>query len=126
MNDDVMKDRLHRASAIINDDAARQKQYKSRLHKESKEKLRKTIETKLRTTMIGAIDKMEKFMGESWGHGLQEHECTDAQLNKYDVWQQCRDEILNLGNKQIRSVLAELDLYDVAFKRREIRFTNNY
>ncbi len=84
--------------------------------KSAKEVLRKNIEKKIRTTMIGALSKMESFFGKDWGHGLVEEECSDDQLDKYDLWQQCRDEILNLGNSQIRAATSELDLYDIRQK----------
>lgn len=90
--------------------------------KSSKEKLRVAAQKKIDTTMIGAINKMEIFMGKQWGHGLEEDECTDAQLDWYEVWQQCRQEILDLGNKQKRSLISELDLYDVEFKGYQYNF----
>ena len=98
---------------------------RDKLRKQSKDRVRKMVETRLRTTMIGAISKVEAFLGDKWGHGLKEEQCNPDQLDFYDVWEQCRDEILNVGNKQIRAALADLDSYDVEckdLKERRINF----
>ena len=116
MNDEVMRERLQktfRESRVRDSDNKK---------KNSKEKLRLNLEKKIRTTMIGLIDKIEKYFGEDWGHGLKEEECSDNQLDKYEIWQQCRQEMLDLGNKQIRASSSELDLYDVEFKGYQYHF----
>ena len=87
--------------------------YKESRGKSSKEELRRLLNKYIDTTMIGAIAKMEAYFGKDWGHGLKEEECTNEQLDLYDVWQQCRDEILNNGNAQKRAMNHELDLFDV-------------
>ena len=88
----------------------------------AKERLRKIVETKLRTTMIGEIAKVEQFLGKIWGYGLNEEQCTNSQLDWYEVWQQCRNEMLNIGNSQIRALLSELDLYNVEWKGYQTNF----
>ena len=116
MDNEIMRGRLQKASNQIG------VENKERLKKTSKDRLRKVIETKLRNTMIGEIAKVEHFLGKDWGHGLEEKDCSDDQLDKYEVWQQCRDEMLNLGNSQIRAALAELDLYEVEWKGYQTNF----
>lgn len=89
---------------------------KEKLKNSSKKKLQKIIETKMKTLMIGAIAKIEGFFGEKvWGFDLPESECSNEQLDMELIWEQLRDEILNLGNKQIRAAMSELDLYDVVW-----------
>lgn len=84
----------------------------SRLNK-SKDELRRMVNKKIDTTMIGGIAKIEAFFGYLWGHELDEKDCTDAQNDFYEIWQQCRDEILNNGNAQKRAINHELDLFEV-------------
>lgn len=89
----------------------------------AKERLREVFARKLKTTMIGEIAKVEHFLGHLWGHGLDEKDCTDDQLDLYEIWQQCRDEMLNLGNSQLRAASSELDLYNVEWKGHVTNFS---
>ncbi len=107
---EIMKERLKKLNQEVYYNS------KDKLKKESKEKLSKEVQKKLTTIMIGALDKYETFMGHKWGHGLNEDDCSDEQLDTYDIWQQCRHEIMDLGNKQIRAILSELDLYEIEWK----------
>lgn len=94
-----------------------------KLQNSSKERLRRIIETKMKTLMIGAIAKIEGFFGEKvWGFRLPESECTNEQLDNELIWEQLRDEILNLGNKQIRATMSELDLYDIVWSGYQYKF----
>ncbi len=94
----------------------------TRKEKFAKDKLKSIFESKMRTMMIGFLSKMETFFGSTWGHGLKEEECTDEQLKISDIWEQCRDEILNHGNKQIRSIGQELELYNITWKGYKMLF----
>lgn len=114
---DVMRQRLR------NTVEQRDNINKSKLLKDSKQQLRKIIETKMKTTMIGALAKFEAFFGKQWGHGLDEKDCDEKQLAWYNVWQQCRDEILNNGNAQLRGILAELDLYSIKWEGYKAEFS---
>lgn len=95
---------------------------KEKFKRASKEKFNKTISKKINTTMIGAIAKMENYFGEIWGHGLKKEDKTQEQLEEFENWQKCRDEILNLGNSQIRAVNQELNLYDIEWKDYTVDF----
>lgn len=75
----------------------------------SKENLKTNIEKKIKTTMIGALDQFEKNFEEEINYN-------------YEKWNLTRTEILNNGNNQIRSALAEIDEYDIDFKRKEYDF----
>jgi flagellar biosynthesis/type III secretory pathway chaperone len=81
-----------------------------------KETLSKSIIKRLNTIMIGSISKFENFFGEIWGHGKDFNQLTEAEVKLFEIWQQCRDEILNNGNAQKRMLLSELDLFEILCK----------
>lgn len=62
----------------------------------------KKVEGLIRTTMIGAISKIEEKFGQFWGFGKPEEERTDRQKKVHDLFMELREEILDLGNEQIR------------------------
>lgn len=116
MNDDLHNKLSRAASQSI-------RYTDEKLKDSSKKKLRKVMETKMKTLMIGAIAKIESFFGEKvWGFNLSEDECSNEQLDNELIWEQLRDEILNLGNKQIRAAMSELDLYDVVWTGYKYQF----
>ena len=112
----VMRERL---SKVVENRKTTDTERKKR---NGKEKLRKDIQSKMKTLMIGTISRFEKFFGELWGHEMKEEQCSPEQLQEYETWQQCRDEILNNGNKLIRQMSSELDLYDVESKGYQAHF----
>lgn len=86
----------------------------------SKRRLLKILTRKGTTCFIGALDKIEKYIGvELWGHGKLESDCTPEQLFWRDVWEPCRTEILNNGNNQIRAMESELSQYTVNWDRHQ-------
>jgi hypothetical protein len=70
----------------------------------AKEKLISQMSTKIRTAFIGALAEFERVYGE-----LPE-------------WEEVRRNILKNGNNQIRCLEAELDGYEVEFKRYQYNF----
>lgn len=76
----------------------------------SKRKLKKEIEKKIQTTMIGALDSIEKKFGFLW----------EEESELYNIYQELRKEILDKGNKQIRDVGKELERYDVEWLKYSI------
>jgi len=62
----------------------------------------KTVETLLRTTMIGSISKIEDLFGRFWAHGTPPEERTEKQEKLYELFMELREQILDLGNEQIR------------------------
>lgn len=104
----VTKDRNERESKASN----------AKYLQESLARLRKIVIKKMTTAFIGAMAKFETHIGtELWGHGLPAHKCTPDQLAWREVWQNCRNEILNHGNHQARSVEAELEQYTISWDR---------
>ena len=87
---------------------------------ESKQRLQKTIETKINTTMIGAISEMEAKFGFLWGQGKPYSALTDKEIAMLRLKDEMRTAILNNGNNQKRGVIAELEQYEVEWKRHHI------
>lgn len=108
-------ERMRRASAIRKEGEANSKEnYKDA----SRERLTSIVEKKMRTTMIASLAKVEEHIGvKLWGHGLPASECTSEQLLMRKSWADCRDEILNKGNGQIRAFHKEILLYEVVWSR---------
>lgn len=63
----------------------------------SKENLKDTIQRKFKTTMIGALSVFEEYFGYLWGHGIDERDLTEEELEMKKVWETVRTEILNKG-----------------------------
>lgn len=92
--------------------------YKSNVGKQyAKNKIKKTAQTKMKTSFIGAIDRFEALFGHLWGHGLPYDELSSEQKRWREVWSNCRDSILDNGNDQIRSLLKELEGYNITKHR---------
>ncbi len=77
----------------------------------SLDRLKKIISKVCNTISIGSLAKFESFFGKEWGHGLEDKDCSKEQIDTYEVWQQCRDEILNLSGKQLRKLLRDIESY---------------
>ena len=88
----------------------------------SKNNLNINMKKKMKTIMIGAIAKFEKFFGNQWGFGKDDSECGQKEDEIFDIWEKCRQEILDLGNKQIRDTEAEIERYNVNLKGYNIKF----
>lgn len=93
---------------------ARQKEkYKT----DSKERLKKIAAKKIQTTMIGALDSIEKHLGFLW----EEDENGDSNSALREVYEIVRQEILDRGNDQIRNLITELDQYEVTWLRYQLK-----
>jgi hypothetical protein len=91
-------------------------------HKKQKNKVRltKVISRKTTTSFIGAIAQVEKHLGVLWGHGKQDNKCSKDELAWRDIWERCRTEILNNGNKQVRAIERELDDHEIVWNNTRI------
>lgn len=88
---------------------------------QSRQRLSKIIHRKIRTAFIGALARVESYIGEElWGHGLPEKDCTPEQKLWREVWEQCRTDILDNGNNQLRAADAEISQYDVKWNRHHL------
>lgn len=67
----------------------------------------KDIEKLIKTTMIGSVAKIENIFGPFWGHGKSRDERTEKQQRLYELFMELREQILDLGNEQIRKIKGE-------------------
>ena len=88
-------------------EAQRKIKYKT----DSKERLKKIARKKIQTTMIGALDTIEKHLGFLWEDDSQQ----SKQLR--EIYADVRQEILDRGNDQIRNLDNELNQYDIEWLR---------
>lgn len=65
---------------------------------------KRAAEQLVRTTMIGSISKIEKVFGPFWGFGKDPEERTEKQDKIYSLFMELREQILDLGNEQIRKI----------------------
>jgi hypothetical protein len=71
---------------------------------------------KIKTTMIGAIESIEKYLGYLWNHnGLEER--TDNEEEIYQAFSLARQEILDRGHRQMKNLSKEIDSYNIEEKR---------
>lgn len=109
-----MDGQLRRMSNALKDIG---KERAKKYEESSSDRLLNITSKKIKTAFIGAIATMEDYFGELWGHGLTEDECTDDQLYWRKVKEECRNEILNKGNGQIRAIENEFKQYSVKWNR---------
>lgn len=76
----------------------------------SKDRLFAIVEKKIKTTMIGSLAAIEKRLKFLWEDG-------ENALDFKVLYDSIREEILNIGNTQIRNVEKELEQYKVEWKR---------
>jgi predicted esterase YcpF (UPF0227 family) len=81
---------------------------------QSKARLKKILEGKMRTIMIGAIASIEEAFY-SWLK-LKGTRTLDEQ-DFFEAFQDCRSQILDKGNTQIRNLEEEISQYIVDWKR---------
>lgn len=90
---------------------------KAKYKVDSKERLKKISSKKIQTTMIGALDSIEKHLGFLWEED-EEGRC-DAGLR--EIYEIVRQEILDRGNDQIRNLITELEQYDIEWLRYQLK-----
>lgn len=84
-------------------------------HKESPKdlELAKNVKRAITTTFIGAIAELEKNIGYLWGHGKTE--LTENEKKWLAVWENVRNNILDIGNGQCRIMDREFEKYNVKY-----------
>lgn len=85
---------------------------KQKYKRDSKERLRAIASKKIQTTMIGALDSIEKHLGFLWADGNND--------SLKDIYEIVRQEILDRGNDQIRNLSTELEQYEIEWLRYNI------
>jgi hypothetical protein len=90
-------------------DLEKDKKYKE----ESKERLKKICITKIKTTMIGAVDSIQKKFEQFYTNSRP----TNEELILKRLFDEIRTEILDKGNQQIRNIETEFEQYIIEWKR---------
>lgn len=85
----------------------------------SKDTLFKSCKKKIQTTMIGALDSVEKSFGFLWGLEGSE-DMSPEQKHLKEIYEEARAKILDKGNTQIRNLEAEFANYEINKKRYQI------
>jgi len=87
------------------------------LQEEYKKRLKKIIGKKFQTTMIYALSQFETTFGDLFGYGKPDELLTQKERENKEKWLECRENILNLGNKQKRNAMTEIDMHKVEWLR---------
>lgn len=85
-----------------------------------RKRLEKIVTTKIRTTFIGALSTFEEFFGWLWGYD-ENRELTPDEEQIKELWNKAREQILDKGNNQLRSIKSELKQYTVNWDRYELQ-----
>jgi len=64
---------------------------------------------RFQTTMIGALYQFEEHFGYLWGLDKDDVNLTDSEKRFRLKWENTRNEILNLGNSQLRKCANDFD-----------------
>jgi hypothetical protein len=91
-------------------DLEKDKRYKE----DSRERLKQICLTKVRTTMIGAVEAVEKRFEQLYN---KSNKPTNEQLLLEKIFGEIRTEILDKGNQQMRNLETEFEQYVIEWKR---------
>ena len=81
----------------------------------SKNRLYEISRKKIQTTMIGALDSIEKSFGFLWQTAEGDMSAEQQELKK--SFESTRSEILDRGNTQMRNLQTEFINYDITWKK---------
>ncbi len=95
---------------------------KQELETESKLRLLKIIEKKFKTTFIGAISQIEQHFGYLWGHDERNFKLSEEEKEFKQIFDVVRNNILNNGNNQLRSIENELEQYTTVWNAYKLKF----
>lgn len=79
-----------------------------------KDKLQGEIIRAIKTTMIGALSKIEEKLGYLWAF-QENRELTNDEQYFLDLYSELRKDILDNGNNQIKKTKALVDTYEVEY-----------
>ncbi len=88
-------------------------EYSERSKEQFRVQLKKVIGKKFLTTAINALSQMEASFGQIWGHGKDYDSLTDTERENRDKWEDCRENILNVANRQRRNSSAEIEGFEI-------------
>jgi len=118
---DMERVSLLRQELLETAEAERVKKNNEDKYKEnSKKRLMSVIEKKFKTTMIGALARVEDGFGSLWGHG--QRDLTPEQQEFRKLWTEVRTDVLNNGNNQLRGALDEIANYTMSWDKFKTEF----
>lgn len=91
-----------------------------RFLEDCRRRLDKIISKKIETTFIGAVASFEKYFGFLWGQEKDERDLTREEIQLDKLWEQCRNEILNKGNKNLRAAQDEISNHIIEWKKHKL------
>lgn len=83
-----------------------------------KDTLRQFAKSKLTTTMIYPLSQFEEYFGEIWGIDKDPSELSLEQIEFRKRWALVRQNILDVGNREIRQISNEINKYDIVLSRK--------
>ena len=83
-----------------------------------KTELADLIKKHITTTMIGSLSRFEDYFGRFWGHD-SEVELTENQKKVRKLWEEARNEILDLGNDKIKDSWKDLRKFIIYYTKDE-------
>lgn len=93
--------------------------------KSPKTELADLIKKHITTTMIGSLSRFEDYFGRFWGH-QQENELTENQKKIRKLWEEARNEILDLGNDKIKDSWKDLRKFVIYYSDNKEGEGNEY
>jgi hypothetical protein len=115
-------DEYARNEAIVRQRELVKKKNEAIYRDNSKKRLLTVLEKKFKTTMIGALARFEDTFGYLWGHGKDDVELTERELEFRKMWEDTRTEVLNNGNNQLRGAQDELAQYSMSWDKYKTEF----
>jgi hypothetical protein len=88
-----------------------EKEVQQKFQDSSRDRLNKIATKKIKTTMIGSLSAIEKKLGYLWEDNSPEA------LAYRELYESIREEILDIGNTQMRNLTEELAQYKVEWQR---------
>lgn len=100
-----------KVTVLFKNKQEREKKQREDYRKASKDRLKKICTTKIRTTMIGALDIIERYLEEYWDKN------SEGANKLREIYENIRQEILDKGNAQIRNIESEFEQYNIEWLR---------
>lgn len=82
----------------------------------SKKALERLVKSRCTTIFIGALDSIEKKLGDQWGSDKPLHELDREEKLFLQIWKDLRKEILDKSNHQVKLLLRETGCFDVVLR----------
>lgn len=105
----------HSGYEIAKERQERKESKEEKYKRDSKKRFSDILEKKFKTTTVGCISALEEIFGFLWDENVEPVELSHGDF--YDLYQLLRAKMFDLGNAQKRNMLAELEQYEIEWKR---------